>query len=103
MARQKKLSDVEKKLKKKEYDRKRREKMKNNAESLEKLREKERLKYMKKKENGQVKFVIAMNARERRQKRKQWEKNSEVYRDNKATARKTLQRIIDERLHQIHH
>lgn len=103
MARQKKLSDVEKKLKKKEYDRKRREKMKNNAESLEKLREKERLKYMKKKENGQVKFVIAMNTRERRQKRKQWEKNSEVYRDNKATARKTLQRIIDERLHQIHH
>ncbi|KAL4720760.1 hypothetical protein ACJJTC_007605 [Scirpophaga incertulas] len=42
MARQKKLSDVEKKLKKKEYDRKRREKMKNNTESLEKLREKER-------------------------------------------------------------
>lgn len=48
--------------------------MKNNAESLEKLREKERLKYRKKKENGQVKFVIAMNARERRQKRKQWKK-----------------------------
>lgn len=96
MARQKKLSDVEKKLKKKEYDRKRREEMKNNAESLEKLREKERIKYMKKKEKGQVKLVIAMNAREHRQKRKQWKKNSTVYRDNKARARKTLQRILDD-------
>lgn len=39
MARHKKLSDAEKKIKKKEYDRKRRENMKNNTESSEKLRE----------------------------------------------------------------
>ncbi|XP_045489803.1 trichohyalin-like [Pieris rapae] len=96
MARQKKLSDLEKKLKKKEYDRKRREKVKNNTESLEKLREKERLKYIKKKEKGQVKSVVAMNARELRQKRKQWKKNSKVYRDKKDIARKDLQRVLDD-------
>lgn len=96
MAQQKKLSDAEKKLKKKEYDRKRREKMKNNTESLEKLREKERLKYLKKKEKGQVKPVIHMNARELRQKRKQWKENSKVYRNKKAIAHQNLQRIIDD-------
>ncbi|CAH0561766.1 unnamed protein product [Brassicogethes aeneus] len=96
MARQKKLSDAEKKLKKKEYDRKRREKMKNNTESLEKLREKERIKYLKKKEKGQVKPVFHMNARELRQKRKQWKENSKVYRNKKAIAHQNLQRIIDD-------
>ncbi|CAH1108998.1 unnamed protein product [Psylliodes chrysocephalus] len=82
MARQKKLSDAEKKLKKKEYDRKR--------------REKERLKYLKKIEKGQVKPVIHINARELRQKRTQWKENSKVYRNKKAIAHQNLQRIIDD-------
>lgn len=47
-------SDAEQKLKMKEYDRKRREKIKNNTESMEKLREKERLKCLEKKVEGQV-------------------------------------------------
>lgn len=96
MARPKKLSDAEKKLKKKEYDRKRREKMKNNTESLEKLRKKERLKYLKKKEKGQVKSVIKMNARDLRQKRKQWKENSKVYRNKKSIAHQNLQRILND-------
>ncbi|KAL3269275.1 hypothetical protein HHI36_008353 [Cryptolaemus montrouzieri] len=55
MSRSGKLTAAEAKLKKKDYDRKRREKLKNSPKSLEKLREKERLKYLKKKEKGQVK------------------------------------------------
>ncbi|KAL3274791.1 hypothetical protein HHI36_019575 [Cryptolaemus montrouzieri] len=50
MSRSGKLTAAEAKLKKKDYDRKRREKLKNSPKSLEKLREKERLKYLKKKE-----------------------------------------------------
>lgn len=96
MARQKKLSDEEKKLKKKEYDRRRREQMKSNIESLEKLRENERLKYFKKKEKGQVKSINAMSAREARQKRKQWKNNSKIYRTKKGIVRQNLQRILDE-------
>lgn len=63
---------------------------------MEKLREKERLKYLKKKEKGQVKPVIHMNARELRQKRKQWKENSKVYRNKKAIAHKNLQRLLDD-------
>ena len=44
MPRKKKVSDEEAELKKKEYDRKRREKMKSDPVSFELLREKERLK-----------------------------------------------------------
>ncbi|CAF4940591.1 unnamed protein product [Pieris macdunnoughi] len=59
------------------------------------LREKERLKYLKKKEKGQVKSAIHMNARELRQKRKQLKENSKVYRNKKAIAHQNLQRILD--------
>ncbi|CAG9796386.1 unnamed protein product [Diatraea saccharalis] len=59
MARSKKITEAEKKLKKKEYDRRRREKLKSNAESLEKLQEKERLKYLKKKRKVSVTSAIA--------------------------------------------
>lgn len=96
MARGKKLSDEEKKLKKKEYDRRRREQMKSNTESLEKLREKERLKYLKKKEKAQVKSIKDMSAREARQKRKQWKNNSKMCRIKKGIVRQNLQRILDE-------
>ncbi|KAG5873828.1 hypothetical protein JTB14_025824 [Gonioctena quinquepunctata] len=55
MSRSRKSTAAEAKLKEKVYDRKRREKLENCPETLEKLREKERLKYLKKKEKGQVK------------------------------------------------
>ncbi|CAD6234987.1 GSCOCG00012398001-RA-CDS [Cotesia congregata] len=83
MSRSRKSTAAEAKLKKKEYDRKRREKLKNCPESLEKLREKERLKYLNKKEKGQVKSVSAMSSRERRQKQKLWRLNSSKYRETK--------------------
>ncbi|KAI8442439.1 hypothetical protein MSG28_005952 [Choristoneura fumiferana] len=96
MARKKKISEEEAKLKKKEYDRKRREKMKSDPTSFEVLREKERLKYLKKKEKGQVKPISNMSSRERRVKRKTWKKNSQTYRDNRAKVRKNLTRLLDE-------
>ncbi|XP_068617399.1 calponin homology domain-containing protein DDB_G0272472-like [Battus philenor] len=95
MARGKKLSDAEAKLKKKEYDRKRREKMKSNPEVLAKLREKERISYLKKKQKGQIKSVTAMSSRERRLKRKNWKKNSQSYRHRKAQVRKNLTSLLN--------
>ncbi|KAG5868315.1 hypothetical protein JTB14_000264 [Gonioctena quinquepunctata] len=61
MSRSRKSTAAEAKLKEKEYDRKRREKLKNCPETLEKLREKERLKYLKKKEKCQVKSAPEYN------------------------------------------
>ncbi|KAK9873216.1 hypothetical protein WA026_021448, partial [Henosepilachna vigintioctopunctata] len=55
MAQKKKATEAEAKLKKKEYDRKSREKMKSDPRTLETLREKERMKYLKEKEKGQLK------------------------------------------------
>lgn len=49
MSRKKKISIEEAKFKKQEYDRKRRAKMKADPVILEILREKERIKYLKKK------------------------------------------------------
>lgn len=96
MARKKKISEEEAKLEKKEYDRKRREKIKSDPESFKILREKERLKYLKKKEKGQVKPISIMSSRERRLKRKNWKKNSQTYRDKKTTVCKNLARVLDE-------
>lgn len=52
MSRKKKISKEEAKIKKQEYDRKRREKMKADPVKLETLREKERIKYLKKKKKA---------------------------------------------------
>lgn len=57
--------------------------MKSNPDSLEKLREKERNKYLKKKEKGQVKPIAFMSPREKILKRKNWRKNNETYRIRK--------------------
>nr|CAH7729062.1 unnamed protein product [Callosobruchus chinensis] len=95
MSRKKKLSKEEAKLKKQEYDRKRREKMKANPVTLEILREKERIKYLKK-EKGQVRPISTMSSRERRQKRKNWKKNIQTYRNKTAKVRKNLAGLLDE-------
>lgn len=44
---------------------------------------KERLKYLKKKQKGQVKSVSEMTRRELKAKRQKWKKNSEKYRRKK--------------------
>lgn len=63
---------------------------------MEKLREKERLKYLNKKKKGQVKSVSAMNSQERRQKRKQCRLNSLKYREKNHNVRKNLARLMNE-------
>lgn len=96
MARKTKLTEAEAKLKKKEYDRKRREKIKGDARTLEKLHEKERNKYLKKKEKGQVKLISDMSSREKRQKRKQWRINSSVYREKKRKIHQNVGILMEE-------
>ena len=54
------------------------------------------LKIPKKKEKGQVKSISDMISRERRQKKKNWKKNSQTYREKKAKVRKNLARFLDE-------
>lgn len=70
----------EARLKKKEYDKKRREDLKKDPRKLEELKEKERLKYLNKKAKKQVKSVSEMSSREHRTKKKQWKQNSKCYR-----------------------
>ncbi|CAG9782475.1 unnamed protein product [Diatraea saccharalis] len=69
--------------------------MKSDPNSLERLRERERLKYMKKKEKGQVRPTSNMNPREKWLKRKSWKKNSQTYRDKQGVLRKNLTRLLD--------
>lgn len=55
--------------------------MKSDPVLMAKLKEKERIKYLKKIEKGQVKPVAKMSARTLRNKRKQWKKNTRKYRE----------------------
>lgn len=85
MASRRKATDEEKKLKKKEYDRLRREKIKNDPELLREQQLKEQLKYKMKLEKKQVKRVSDMTFREQRLSRKIWrQKFRKWYRKNKA-------------------
>lgn len=54
--------------------------MKSDPVGLEILREKEKLKYLKKRK-CQVQPIATMSSSERRQKREDWKKNSQRYRD----------------------
>lgn len=94
MARNKKLISAEAKFKKKEYDRKRRKKMKEDPKSLQKPREKERLKYIKK---GTSKKYFYHVFKRKEDKEKNNKKYSQTYRDKKAQVRKNLARILDRR------
>lgn len=67
--------------KKREYQRKRREAIKRDPLKLEQLREKERLKYLKRKERKQVKLVSEMTFEEHDIKKNQWKAYARKYRD----------------------
>ncbi|KAI8422982.1 hypothetical protein MSG28_014072 [Choristoneura fumiferana] len=77
------LSKEEKAKKKSEQAKKRLEKIKNDPILLAKYKEKERLKYLKKKEKGQRKCVKDMTPREHRKMKKNWSTYSAAYRQNK--------------------
>lgn len=87
----------EAKLRKKQYDKKRREDMKNNPEKLEEMREKERQKYKRKRVQGKLsaKLVANMSDREHRQIKKEWRKRSKNYRKSQKD-RHILNRILED-------
>lgn len=81
--RKKKLSKEEIFQRKREAERKRYERIKNDPQKREELREKERLKYLKKKEKGTRKLVENMTSREHREAKKKWRKHCRKYRNKK--------------------
>lgn len=81
--RKKKLSKEEILQRKREAERKRYERIKNDPQKREELREKERLKYLKKKEKGTRKLVENMTSREHREAKKKWRKHCKKYRNKK--------------------
>ncbi|KAI8420458.1 hypothetical protein MSG28_008946 [Choristoneura fumiferana] len=89
------LSKEEKAKKKSEQAKKRLEKIKNDPILLAKYKEKERLKYLKKKEKGQRKCVKDMTPREHRKMKKNWSTYSAAYRQNKKIG-KLADKYMDE-------
>lgn len=83
MPKKKKIPEAERLRLKRECERKRREKINNDPQAKILLQEKERFKYLKKKEKKQVKSVKEMTTRELRGKRKQWRENTKNYRQRK--------------------
>lgn len=81
--RKKKLSREEILQRKREAERKRYECMKNDPQKREALKEKERLKYLKKKEKGTRKLVDNMTPREHREAKKKWREHCSNYRNKK--------------------
>lgn len=86
----------EARAKKKEYDRKRREEMKRDPVKLQQMKEREKLKYMRKREKGvpAAKLASQMTNREKRIVRKEWKKRSKRYRENKKKNSEILQPIL---------
>lgn len=81
--RKKKLSREEILQRKREAERKRYERIKNDPQKKEALRETERLKYLKKKEKGTRKLVENMTPRQHREAKKTWKKHCTKYRNKK--------------------
>lgn len=89
------LSKEEIAKKKSEQAKRRLEKIKNDPVLLVEYKEKERLKYLKKKENGQRKCVKDMTPREHRKERKNWVAYSSDYR-KKQKIRENTDKYVDQ-------
>lgn len=90
-----KLSREEALLKKKIAERIRYSKIKENSILYEEQKEKEKKKYLKKKEKGLVKPVNELTPRQQRLKRKQWRKSNQIYYKRKKNA-KNLENFLRE-------
>lgn len=77
MAPRKKLTREERLQKKREAERLRYERIKNDPEKYELQKQKEKAKYLKKKEKGIIKTVDQMTPKEQRKARKIWKKKQE--------------------------
>ena len=89
------LSKEEIAKKKSEQAKRRLEKIKNDPVLLAEYKEKERLKYLKKKEKGQRKCVKDMTPREHRKARKNWVAYSSDYR-KKQKIRENIDEYVDQ-------
>lgn len=77
------FSREEKLRRKREAEKRRYDRMKQDPEGREKLRQKERDQYSKKKENKIIRPISQLNEREKRAKRKQWRQTSKTYRQKR--------------------
>ncbi len=77
-----KLTEEQKKARKREAEKTRRERIRNDPELRKKQQEKQRLLNQKKFQKGQLKLVANMSAREHRLKKKQWRVASNRYYEN---------------------
>lgn len=93
---EKKLSREEILERKREAERKRYERMKNDPEKRETLREKERLKYQKKKEKGIKKLVKDMTPREHREAKKKWKVYAAKHRNKTKALRNVTNAFLRE-------
>lgn len=90
MAPRKKLTRDERLQKKREAERLRYQKIKNDPEKYELQKQKEKEKYLKKKEKGIIKTIDQMTPREQRKARKIWKKKARERRQ-----RLTLQNVTN--------
>ncbi|CAG9823958.1 unnamed protein product [Phaedon cochleariae] len=77
------ISREEKLRRKREAEKRRYDRMKQDPEEREKLRQKERDQYSKKKEKKIIRPISQLNEREKRAKRKEWRQTSKTYRQKR--------------------
>lgn len=96
MTRAKKLSREEKLEKKRIAERLRYEKIKNDPVKLAAQKEKNRQKYLTRREKGQRKLISEMTDREKRQTRKKWKSYSKTYYGKKTAMEKATKDFVRE-------
>lgn len=94
--RKKKLTREEILQRKRDAERKRYERNKNDPQKREELREKERIKYLKKKEKGTRKLVKNMTSREHREAKKKWKEHCTKYRSKRKVLRNVTNTFVRE-------
>ena len=96
MAKAKKLTREEILEKKRQAEPARYQRIKNDPAKRSELQEKERLKYLRKKEQGKVKAAKGMTPRENRLARKRWRENVAAYRRRQKALADITNRIVRE-------
>lgn len=103
MAKSKKKLTKEDQLEKKRIaEKKRYETIKRDPEKAALRKEKERQKYLKKKEKGQRKVVADMTDREKRQARKKWRKYSKTYYSKVSESKRNTRDFIRDIPHPVY-
>lgn len=92
MAKPKKKTRAEKLAQKREYEKKRYERLKNDPNKLATLKEAKKQYYLKYKSTGKIKKISEMSDREKIHLRKSWRASSSKYRKKYAAKMATLMR-----------